>query len=262
MKNIIIGDEHCRGKFKKIYDKISQRTDIDNIVCTGDYFDPYDEYTIKQQMDNFDAIINIAKNDKRVKLLLGNHDMHYLINTGERSRMSYFDAPRISAAFSNNFDLFNLCFEIDKNTIVSHAGISPAWMKLYDLSSIEDINNLLKYITVKNENIEKYKKAVNALRFNILDYSGYGDDPRQPITWIRPNALIEQSKEWQYKIQIVGHTRTDNETSKDWFIPRHLISNYDDLRFDGNVETLNIIGSDKQLIMVDTGENIDSYLDL
>ena len=45
MKDIIIGDEHCRGKFVNIYNKIKDDKNIRYIICVGDYFDPYDDYT-------------------------------------------------------------------------------------------------------------------------------------------------------------------------------------------------------------------------
>ena len=38
---IIIGDEHGRGKFCNIYNKLKDDSTIKHFVCVGDYFDPY-----------------------------------------------------------------------------------------------------------------------------------------------------------------------------------------------------------------------------
>lgn len=261
MKDIIIGDEHCRGKFVNIYNKIKDDKNIRYIICVGDYFDPYDDYTLTEKLDNFNAIVAIARNDNRVKLLLGNHDVHYLIPTGEKSRMSYMQISALNKAFVNNLDLFQLAIELG-DAIVSHAGISPTWIKKWGFTSIKEINDNLAFAL--NEDSDEYDSDISktirlSLRYYEGDFSGYGDDARQSPTWIRPTALIEQANEWNWKTQIVGHTRTDDASTKDYFLSPLNVANYNELKFDGDVEILNVKNSDKSVVMVDTGENLNTY---
>ena len=261
MKDIIIGDEHCRGKFVNIYNKIKDDKNIRYIICVGDYFDPYEDYILTEKLDNFNAIVAIARNDNRVKLLLGNHDIHYLIPTGEKSRISYMQFSDLNKAFVDNLDLFQLAVELG-DTVVSHAGISPIWIKKWGFTSIEEINDNLVFAL--NENSDKYNSDISktirlSLRYYEGDFSGYGDDARQSPTWIRPASLIEQANEWNWKIQIVGHTRTDTTYTKDYFLNPLNVVNYNELKFNGEVEILNVRNSDKSVVMVDTGENLDTY---
>lgn len=261
MKDIIIGDEHCRGKFVNIYNKIKDDKNIRYIICVGDYFDPYEDYTLTEKLDNFNAIVSITRNDNRVKLLLGNHDVHYLIPTGEKSRMSYTQTLVFKKVFVDNLDLFQLAVELG-DTIISHAGISPVWMKKWGFTSIKEINDNLVFAL--NENSDKYNSDISktirlSLRYYEGDFSGYGDDARQSPTWIRPASLIEQANEWNWKIQIVGHTRTDASSTKDCFLSPMNVVNYNELKFNGGVEILNVKNSDKSVVMVDTGENLDAY---
>lgn len=261
MKDIIIGDEHCRGKFVNIYNKIKDDKNIRYIICVGDYFDPYEDYTLTEKLDNFNAIVAIARNDNRVKLLLGNHDIHYIIPTGEKSRRDCFHALVFSKSFVDKLDLFQLAIELG-DAIVSHAGISPIWMKKWGFISIKEINDNLAFAL--NKDSDKYdsdisKKIRLSLRYYEGDFSGCGNDARQSPTWIRPAALIEQASEWNWRIQIVGHTRTDDTSTKDYFLSPLNVANYNELKLNGDVEILNVKNSDRSVVMVDTGENLDVY---
>lgn len=271
MKDIIIGDEHARGKFKNIYEKVKDRKDIRYIISVGDYYDPYEAVTIEDKTTNFMHIVKIARQDPRVKLLLGNHDMHYLINTNEKSRMDIFNSQVISKLFFENLDLFSLVIQLDKDTIVSHAGVSPVWMESNGYTSYESINSALKALVDDSDdgkNEDSYFRTREAMHYReslkyqrYLDYSGCGDEEHQPPTWIRPASLIQTEKNWECKTQIVGHTRTDAPEVKEYFLSPLNVENFDELKFEGDIETIKIKNSDKQIIMVDSGENLDTYLE-
>ena len=249
MKDIIIGDEHCRGKFKTIYEQVYRNLDIRYIVCVGDYLDPYDPISLEQRMSFFNSIVKIAAQDSRVKLLLGNHDMHYLLPTGDKSRRDSFNAVSIKKAFFDNLNLFQIALELDKDTVVSHAGISPAWLKKHNYHSIDEINS-----SILNSFVDTTKIAErSSVRYYDGDFSGYGDDILQPPTWIRPRALLYQAKDWKWKTQIVGHTRTDSVGYEEYILGK--FSN--GILFNGEIVKIPI--EDKQLIMVDTGDNMNYF---
>ena len=71
MRVIVSGDEHGRGKFKKIYESLKDDRTIGMFVCEGDYFDPYfsleKDETCAEIVQNFEDIVKIARSDPRVK---------------------------------------------------------------------------------------------------------------------------------------------------------------------------------------------------
>lgn len=262
MIDVVIGDEHCRGKFISIYEKIKNRNDIRYIISTGDYFDPYDAYSLEDKLNNFDSIIKAARIDKRIKPLLGNHDIHYLIDT-DTSRMDTVNERIIRNAFLFNLDLFSLAIELDNDTIVSHAGISPDWMKTYGYESVEDINSILNSLVDNTEYGDNYYHSEEAVRkrksitYQHCDKSGWGDNVKQTLTWIRPLSLLET--DWKWKTQIVGHTRTDVRHMKSYFNNSWVVLNYEELQFYGGIEVIKS-NDNKKLIMVDTGDCMLTYL--
>jgi len=207
MRTVAIGDEHGRGKFKKIYNSLKDDKTIELFVCEGDYFDPYfyldtDEKR-KAIVDNFNDIIAIARSDPRVKLLLGNHDLHYIIDC-DKSRYNYHLSATIRKLILDNMDIFNLIVMPNDHTIISHAGVTNVWLNECKIK-IEDINGLLNRLKEKDE------AAQVRLIYDDRDYSGYGESPIQGCTWVRPNGLMSaESFIDGIKTQIVGHTTTQN----------------------------------------------------
>lgn len=199
MYDIIIGDEHGRGKFLKIYEQFKNDQNVRYFICVGDYFDPYEFYSIEDLLANFNVIKSLAKEDKRIKLLFGNHDIHYLIES-DHSRMDGFNKENIKNAFLEDFDLFSLVIKLDDYTIVSHAGVTQDWMNKCDFGTVEDINSILN----KND-----LSLLRCLCYDDRDFSGYGEAPYQSCVWVRPNGLTENSL-IGIKEQIVGHTGTES----------------------------------------------------
>ena len=116
---IIIGDEHGRGKFCNIYNKLKDDSTIKHFVCVGDYFDPYFCYKedASDLLENYNKIIEAARKDSRIILLLGNHDIHYIMNC-DNSRFDYFNAGKFEKAFMDNIDLFKLAYKFDNGAVV------------------------------------------------------------------------------------------------------------------------------------------------
>ena len=71
---LVIGDIHGQDFWKSI---VNEHMDEDYIVFVGDYFDSY-SIGSKKILDNFRKIIKLKQTyPDKVKLLLGNHDIHY-----------------------------------------------------------------------------------------------------------------------------------------------------------------------------------------
>ena len=75
---IIVPDVHGRTFWKDVMEYKDTP-----IVFLGDYLDPYPRENIgkQQAIDNFLEILDYAKQNNNVTLLLGNHDMEYSIGT-------------------------------------------------------------------------------------------------------------------------------------------------------------------------------------
>ena len=77
-KVIYIGDIHGRDVWKEI---VKKHSDADVFVFIGDYFDSFDIGGL-EQLHNVKDIVEFKKSqeldpNKKVYLLIGNHDIHY-----------------------------------------------------------------------------------------------------------------------------------------------------------------------------------------
>ena len=146
MKYNIIGDIHGRKIYKQLL-----RDDCTNIFI-GDYFDPYDGQTYEECETIFKEILRYKEEHPETILLVGNHDMQYLI--GENySRKMYKHAQDIKDLFNENHDKFQICTSFD-DVIVSHAGVSNVWY-LYRIT--KQIRPYPHIITETNvDNFEEY----------------------------------------------------------------------------------------------------------
>ena len=111
---IVIPDVHGRIFWKTVFERYPQE-EFPNIpiIFLGDYVDPYDFEGIDKEfaIDNFKEIIDIAKKDKRVHLLIGNHDMHYWYDAPYKCRVDKKNYNIIKDIFLQNFTLFNIAYE-------------------------------------------------------------------------------------------------------------------------------------------------------
>ena len=79
MKIAIIGDLHGKNCWKKLLkDKIDS---LDKIIFMGDYSDDsWITFTDKEIVDNLKEVIDFKKKyNKKVELLIGNHDFQYIV---------------------------------------------------------------------------------------------------------------------------------------------------------------------------------------
>ena len=131
---LVIPDVHGRSFWKSAIEQFPKKEFPKlRIVFLGDYLDPYDfeGITRKQAIDNFQDIIDTSKKDKRIRLLFGNHDMHYWYDAEYKSRVDSKNYNIIKDKFLQNFTLFNLAYEekIDGvKYLYTHAGVTSFWL--------------------------------------------------------------------------------------------------------------------------------------
>lgn len=138
MKNpevIIIPDVHGRSFWKEAIDKFPKEQFPNlKIIFLGDYLDPYisvDNISNEDAFYNFNLILEQAKQDSRIQLLIGNHDWHYFVKL-DTCRMDFMREKEIEALFRQNIDMFKLVeiIELDDcKYVFSHAGITVDWIR-------------------------------------------------------------------------------------------------------------------------------------
>ena len=218
-KNIYIGDIHGRDIWKEI---VEEHKDADNIVFIGDYFDSFNIPGVVQ-LRNARDIVEFKKFQeldptKKVYLLIGNHDIHYMRGIEGKGSTSGFNANMMyefEMFFEENKEHFQMCVQIG-NRLCTHAGISETFLKDtgYWSYDYEDYDGVGEFIN------DLYRHKPNEFTFggyydrNNTGFSpnGYGDNEGQSPIWIRPKSLQLSNKNSDLKkqyVQIVGHTQQD-----------------------------------------------------
>lgn len=211
MKSIWIGDIHTREDWKYI---VQKENDADEYGFIGDYFDTFDNVSAAQQIYNFNAILKFKedkeKEGKKVILLCGNHDYHYLPGIDEQYSGFQYDKRYdighvINAAFNN--DLIQMCYYRD-GIWFSHAGIGKTFLFNHGLEPT---------MASINEKFKHHPKSFGFQQQSRIYSDPYGDDIFQSPIWIRPRSLSEDRIDG---IQVVGHTQQKRmKCLKDiWFI--------------------------------------------
>jgi len=179
----------------------------DLIIFVGDYVD---SFTIKnpEMKLNLEDIIDFKKKmGDRVILLLGNHDIQYIVSnqicSGYRPEMRH-DFYKI---FVDELDQFTMAHQIG-NYLWTHAGVTEGWLKELrkDLCNPSyrffDIVKERNPATVADEINLAWELRLNTL-YNVDSVSGGYNMWAGPL-WVRPRVL--NLNPLPFITQIVGHT--------------------------------------------------------
>lgn len=226
---LVIPDIHGRTFWKEAINKFPKDIYPElPIIFLGDYLDPYDfeGITRKQAIENFKEIIDVAKNDNRIHLLIGNHDMHYWYDAYHKSRIdpNKHNCEIIKDLFLKNFTLFNIAYEEIINNekyLYTHAGMTSFWLKHLQLiggfslkTNIGKLSDEQKPFCEMLKNMIPDADKLNKMKLNfqgqanlwMASYVRGGDDNCGSCIW----ADLE---EWSYENspiegiwQIFGHT--------------------------------------------------------
>ena len=140
---LVIPDIHGRTFWKEALERFPKESFQNlSIIFLGDYLDPYEFEGINKidTINNFKEIIERAKEDSRIHLLIGNHDMHYWYNVSYKVRFDRIHCGKIKDIFLQNFQLFNIAYEEEINSqryLYTHAGMTSFWLN--HLNFIGDI---------------------------------------------------------------------------------------------------------------------------
>lgn len=154
---LVIPDVHGRSFWKKAVEE----TPCEKIVFLGDYMDPYAREGIRDEeaLGVFFDVLNVKKmQEKKVVLLLGNHDLHYLskhfrdLACGTRYNDDLSDI--ISGEFRKHQDWFCLAHEEkmgEMRYLFTHAGVNSSWYERHH-SLIQELNarNLNRLLAIWN----------------------------------------------------------------------------------------------------------------
>ena len=188
---------------------------FDKIIFVGDYCDSYDmdNATILENLQ--DIILFANKYPDLVVLLLGNHDIQYIVQneccSGYRGEMR----ADLNKLFNDNKDLFKIAF-LDEHqtktritkTLWTHAGVTKGW----HTELLRDVNSPRYkhtdfFIGSENWKIDKLLNVAWDLRvdnlYNVDSASGGMDLWAGPL-WVRPHILNYFYLEGYD--QVVGHT--------------------------------------------------------
>ena len=204
-KIFVIPDIHCRSFYKPVLD-IKETP----IVFLGDYLDPYywDHTNDKDGIENLKEIFDLARNNKNVTLLCGNHDEEWIWSPMGFSRTNLRHYDELHKLYRDNVDLLHPVLKVD-NTIFTHAGISAGWLECI---KEEDI---VSYIEKEWKSELQYDRAVtnlwSELRSNIfwIGRSRGGDAYYGGPFWNDYWSDFHPTKKFPYN-QIFGHTQAEN----------------------------------------------------
>ena len=197
-KILIVPDVHGRKFWHKAEEMIDE---VDQVVFLGDYLDPYphEGITFDDTIEELGSILDFKeKYSDKVTLLVGNHDMHYIVKEFmDCSRLNRYHRLAMHDFFMNNIDKFQLIC-IMNGYLFSHAGVYLEWTKKYEITFKE----LLDFKTF----LEK--------RWNTLEdvsYTRGGWDKVGSCVWADIRESIQNELPAVFNKQIVGHTQMESK---------------------------------------------------
>jgi UDP-2,3-diacylglucosamine pyrophosphatase LpxH len=186
---LAIGDIHGKPFWEHFLDE-----DFTEYYILGDYFDSYG-LSFKQEYANFQRLRDAARQDSRLKLCLGNHDYHYLKDISYNEQYSRFEEEHcevIQEILEDTMELFRVVYITPDHNLISHAGVSRAFMQKAGDMGFETPESL-------NDAFSQ-----DRLLFAFDGYNLSGDDITQGPLWIRPKSLKQDALPGY--THIVGHT--------------------------------------------------------
>jgi len=202
MRYILIPDVHGRDFWRTA---VENRQKDDVVVFLGDYVDPYPDENISNEsaFRGLEDIIVLKKSDpEHIVLLLGNHDMGYLVGT-DFCPSRHWDAGHESLhkLFIDYLDCFSIS-HMAGDILVSHAGVYPKWLSYcnLDLAEFIEFNDLL-------HNPEAHNTIFNDL-FHVDMWRGGWSAAGSPVWADIRCASNEYNLDME---QIVGHTQLEKD---------------------------------------------------
>jgi len=228
IKTLIIPDVHGRKFWKSAVTKLSRESFPDiKVIFLGDYVDPYTSFeriTPSDALDNFKEILEYAKQDDRVVMLLGNHDLHYMYRL-DKCRIDYENFQEIRSLLESNFSNIDIAYSElinGREVLYTHAGVTRGWLeqvhkyaasyvkrgKVREDCPIEWVRDNLMELEPTAEqlnNIKSYSWSMQSMLFNVSWLRG-GDDEFGSCIWadLEEHEYEDMAIDGVY--QVFGHT--------------------------------------------------------
>ena len=204
-KIFIVPDVHCRNFYKPVLNIKDSP-----VIFLGDYMDPYgyEGFSDENGIVNLEEIVDFAKNNDNVTLLVGNHDASYIWNYLGIERTYYKFYNDLHKFYRDNIDVFHIAKKVG-NTLFTHAGVNFDWLKWVNQDNNINEDDIIEYLTYEfNKMLESDKlqsNYVNKSKLFGVGYSRWGDIPYGTPTWSDFNVDY-YDPDWNLK-QIFGHTQ-------------------------------------------------------
>ena len=213
----VIGDIHGRKNWWDLVNPFDKET---LYIFLGDYTDPYpfEGVTFDQMVEQIEKMFDFKReHPDNVIILIGNHDLQYIMGKAETNRYDYSELhrERLMAIFEDERDsIHGVAYNIGDKYLISHAGVTIDWYTKYCTKDIEkarqeELSEIVGKINkLWSENKESFTFRANA---KMSDHSGISST--QSPLWVRPLTLWYSNffGHESGKIQVVGHTIFDNE---------------------------------------------------
>lgn len=175
MKILVIPDIHQSQHWQKLFKDPDIFTKYDHIVQLGDWFDTWEpDWTGNAPIKNFEYAIDIAKKHSNVHILLGNHDMSYVLYDGCSGHQSLHH-DKIRETIVKNASCLSIAVAID-GWVFSHAGISRTWAMDNEVTGVDSINDMfynLIELSQLNEESRSYGCEINLMAKVYQAANGY-----------------------------------------------------------------------------------------
>lgn len=212
---IVIPDVHGRSFWR---DAVKQRGDLE-VVFLGDYVDPYYGISDNEALAELRDIVSLKeKYPDKISLLLGNHDLHYVISELGRSRYSSSNAAAYKDIFGSHRELFSLAIKRSIEDVVyifSHAGIHPRWFyracSLFGLETYESFPSGLQEADLDYLNRLWREGKDDLLSQHLMSRSGLrgGWDRVGSMVWADVREYVDWYQDTPGLVQVFGHTQLD-----------------------------------------------------
>lgn len=197
-KILIVPDVHGRKFWHKALEMIDE---VDQVVFLGDYLDPYSHegITFDDAVQEFNDILKFKEEyPDKVTLLVGNHDMHYIVKEFmDCSRLNVWRRLEVHELYNKHIDKFQLIC-IMNGYLFSHAGVYLEWAKKYEITFKE----LLDFKTF----LEKRWQTLED-----VSYTRGGWDKVGSCVWADIRESVQNELPAVFNKQIVGHTQMESK---------------------------------------------------
>ncbi|MDR2721395.1 MAG: metallophosphoesterase [Coriobacteriaceae bacterium] len=201
---LLVGDLHTKTNLLPTIESAGKQHNVDRIVLLGDYLDDWDMYGVRN-VRSLRAIVDWARENKNVTLLLGNHDMGYLYTDRRHSGYDYTIEDPASNILYNNRDLFSVA-DWAGNWLFTHAGLCAEWA--HEVAGMSD-NLSAKELSERLNSMLPDEGRLDQLR--MVSASRGGREPSPGVVWADQRDLLADP--YRGVNQVVGHTPQETCTA-------------------------------------------------